>query len=624
MAINKTVLQIAAFNDWEPFVLDDIIGAQSGDHGNLCKGQHSAFGISLLDPAFGSPGFKSGWCTAHVSQYQKNEYGVGERYAFDVIIYDAGGAQIGHAQKAAVDSTGHLSLTSKLPYTLDITVDDVDSSPVQFAYAGQLWTCDGKDASAHKCTLGNGPRNGYDNGNREGDMGFTCAEAPVAPPPITTSLRGMFVGDSITQGADGDYTWRYRLWQWLRNEGVDTNFVGPYQGTYPAASPADAKPKPPPLQGAGSPPGVVLNSGRYAADVEAAFPRPHYGMWGRQAAQVYPAIGAYVKQYQPDFLFILLGFNDLGWFVSGPEGTLSSVEKVVRNAQAARPSLKVLVGNVPQRTLIKVVNEQLPDKTTDYNKRLQSAVSGWSTDASTVRLVDMQKNYNCHPEGCPDGYDGLHPSALGEFHIAQSFADVLRKEFGVGKNPFTVGKVPARVATTPTNLQAASVPAGIEVTWDPIFGARGFDLQSRRKGSSDWTDRHALTNAYWETWVSDGDTVEYRVRTSMGDDSKSPWTGAVSATAHPKTAPGPKNIHGTSTGSGITATWDPVPGYSVNVYEFIVFDKDQPGAILTSVSTKSTGATINNLAKGHKHVISVVTWTDAGGGFPSVGPDVTV
>lgn len=35
-SLHSPVLQIAAFNDWEPFVLDDIIGAQSGDHGNLC------------------------------------------------------------------------------------------------------------------------------------------------------------------------------------------------------------------------------------------------------------------------------------------------------------------------------------------------------------------------------------------------------------------------------------------------------------------------------------------------------------------------------------------------------------------------------------------------------------
>lgn len=41
----------------------------------------------------------------------------------------------------------------------------------------------------------------------------------------------MVVGDSITQGREGDWTWRYRLWQWFQGEGVAVNFVGPFKGT---------------------------------------------------------------------------------------------------------------------------------------------------------------------------------------------------------------------------------------------------------------------------------------------------------------------------------------------------------------------------------------------------------
>jgi hypothetical protein len=31
----------------------------------------------------------------------------------------------------------------------------------------------------------------------------------------------MVVGDSMTQGHEGDWTWRYRLWEWFDERGVD-------------------------------------------------------------------------------------------------------------------------------------------------------------------------------------------------------------------------------------------------------------------------------------------------------------------------------------------------------------------------------------------------------------------
>ncbi|KAF5543822.1 fibronectin type iii domain-containing protein [Fusarium mexicanum] len=194
--LHSPIIQLAGYNNWEPFNLDDIIEAQGdSDYGRLCthggqpegildwscgvpkSGASAAFGISLIAPDSSQDGFQPGWCTAHVNQYQKNELGTGAKYAFDVVIKDAGGNQIGHIQHLEVDDGGHLSVPSKLPFTFDISAGAVDSDPVTFAYAGQTWVCNGEDNSAHGCTLGNGPSNGYENGDREGDMGFTCDAA---------------------------------------------------------------------------------------------------------------------------------------------------------------------------------------------------------------------------------------------------------------------------------------------------------------------------------------------------------------------------------------------------------------------------------------------------------------
>jgi hypothetical protein len=35
----------------------------------------------------------------------------------------------------------------------------------------------------------------------------------------------MIVGDSITQGLEGDWTWRYRIWQWFKDEGVEVCII---------------------------------------------------------------------------------------------------------------------------------------------------------------------------------------------------------------------------------------------------------------------------------------------------------------------------------------------------------------------------------------------------------------
>lgn len=32
-------------------------------------------------------------------------------------------------------------------------------------------------------------------------------------------------------GREGDFTWRYRIWQFFKQNGIDVEMVGPYKGT---------------------------------------------------------------------------------------------------------------------------------------------------------------------------------------------------------------------------------------------------------------------------------------------------------------------------------------------------------------------------------------------------------
>ena len=52
-------------------------------------------------------------------------------------------------------------------------------------------------------------------------------QIPLVPNPALSTeepndpISVMIVGDSITQGQEGDWTWRYRIWQWFKDEGIE-------------------------------------------------------------------------------------------------------------------------------------------------------------------------------------------------------------------------------------------------------------------------------------------------------------------------------------------------------------------------------------------------------------------
>ncbi|KAI1163101.1 hypothetical protein F5B18DRAFT_350822 [Nemania serpens] len=196
--LHHPMFQFAALNNWEPLNVEDVLvkQAESDDGlGNLCtrandfeilgygcglpqlqRAATSAFGISLINADSDKPGYTPGWCTAHVIQYQRNQYGTGAKYAFAAQIFDGAGAQIGSVQKREVDDAGGLSVFSKLPWALTLRVGAADEDPVSFSYGAATWLCTGskEDEGAHQCNLGEGDAHGFENGDREGDMGFTC------------------------------------------------------------------------------------------------------------------------------------------------------------------------------------------------------------------------------------------------------------------------------------------------------------------------------------------------------------------------------------------------------------------------------------------------------------------
>ncbi|TGJ81380.1 hypothetical protein E0Z10_g7384 [Xylaria hypoxylon] len=111
--------------------------------------------------------YAPGKCYMHVTQWQKNENGVGSDYQYDVRLKDAILGPIGGVNRLAVPYSESRRVVggkdSELPYDMIITSGAVDKNPVQFAYAGQYFS------SSKGCSTG-----GYENGNRDMDCSFRC------------------------------------------------------------------------------------------------------------------------------------------------------------------------------------------------------------------------------------------------------------------------------------------------------------------------------------------------------------------------------------------------------------------------------------------------------------------
>ena len=202
-------------------------------------------------------------------------------------------------------------------------------------------------------------------------------------------MRLLLVGDSVTHGATGDWTWRYRRWQHLRAWGADVELVGPDETV------------------AGPPPAAP--NLEYA---DPAFDRHHAARWGRSFDDTDWPVDWLVRTYRPDVLVELLGVNDLIWSGKSAGQLVADVTRFARAAQQARPGLDLVLGELPQTWLPHVV---------EYDAALADLAGELTTRSSRVVVARTAAGF----EELVDTYDEVHPSARGEVRIAAGVADAL-------------------------------------------------------------------------------------------------------------------------------------------------------------------------------------------------------
>lgn len=365
-----------------------------------------------------------------------------------------------------------------------------------------------------------------------------------ASDPITF----MAVGSSISQGWEGDFTWRYRLWEWFRDQQVNATFVGPYNGTYPQTEGSVAVCKTIRPRAAVQKPSVSLNSltsASYAGTVDENWPSAHFAIRNQLASQL--KLENTAKQFRPDYILLEVGLNDL-LYKKHPSDIVADLKRLVEEGRAARADTRFAIATIPSMEQLAGMPYLLPGWTDELNEDLEYEIEQWSTELSPISLVRLRETYDCTPNACPVAWDAIHPAELGEYQIASAFSKTLHTDFGMGSGPLQVpaaSDVPQSPIMAPSNLQAETVPWGIKLTWDKVVGAHRYEVNRRRMNTSDWQtswsgNGHEYgANRYDTLDVASGEEWEFRVRTNKGEVfgvlRVSDWTPVVSAIAQPKT-----------------------------------------------------------------------------------------
>jgi hypothetical protein len=184
-------------------------------------------------------------------------------------------------------------------------------------------------------------------------VGLSCPLAVADPAP----LRVLVVGDSVTRGSTGDWTWRYRLWQHLVGTGTAVDFVGPRDDLFERAS-------------------ATFGSQEY---VDPAFDRDPSAMWGESLTAPRNQVADLVRGYQPDVILEMLGVDDLRFRV-GCDVLCEHLTRFVQEAREVEDQVDVVVGEVPQ-SWVEGADDfnsglaELTDSMTTPDSRVVSAVS---------------------------------------------------------------------------------------------------------------------------------------------------------------------------------------------------------------------------------------------------------
>jgi len=211
----------------------------------------------------------------------------------------------------------------------------------------------------------------------------TTAAAPTAP--SERPLRIMPLGDSITQADSEHDSYRRPLFKSLELEGWSVDFVGSLSSNYRGGPPRND------------------------------FDLDHEGHWGWRVDEILEDVRRWVLAEEPDVLLVHLGSNDV-FQDQSVASTLDELSRLIDVVREARPDTAFLVAQI-----IPTTNPNRNRTLRQLNASITSLASK-STERSKVTIVDHAAGF----DPARMTYDGVHPNAEGEIHMADRWLAALK------------------------------------------------------------------------------------------------------------------------------------------------------------------------------------------------------
>lgn len=450
----------------------------------------------------------------------------------------------------------------------------------------------------------------------------------AAPAPESDPLRIMLMGDSITNGSSGDYTWRYFFGQYLRAAGENVDFVGPWSDLIDYTT-------------------YAWGNHEYAA---CGFDQDHFARGGAQLAhQLQPtvysptgesAVRWATSYYDPDVVVEFFGYNDLTRprVRTDPKSSPYSVEELLANAKrfidevrAAKPTATIVMVNLPVAEIPDgpAENQRLVELAPIYNTKLAQSVAGWTTAESKVVLGDAAQYWR----GYVDTFDGAHPTAQGEVDLAAGIARSFSQELGIGDAPtLPLPVMPSGPRVVPA-LTGTAGDGWVRLTWKPVPGATRMLVYCRAAGATGWNQLPDVTRTIdgsgdsvllrtcnaavppaTDPALTPGSTYQFQVRAAKG---AAVATDIVSNTVS-LTQPGlaaVKSLSVVAKYHALQLSWAPVSGAS----DYVIGWRKRGMTSYWTTTSATAGRLLTGLVAGQAYEVRVRPRSPSSGG-PYTGP----
>lgn len=365
----------------------------------------------------------------------------------------------------------------------------------------------------------------------------------------------VFLGDSITQGGNGDHpSYRYQVFKRLAERGVPIDEATGYRFT-------------------GSVTGPYQNSTLTTPDVNGqAFENVHDGHWGWRgswinarnrlpanrrdanrgegtvlnwtgqaspqeylisspdASVAYPdpsasGTGNTGTTYTPDTAVVMIGINDLGDDPNSATQVVADIDTLIDQFRAANPDVAIFVN----RLLYTNQTQAMRDGVDAVNNQLPAMIDAKNAASTTspVWIIDASSGF----DPVTMTYDNVHPNATGEEYVGERIAAAL----GLVEEPA------AAPASPPPHVEAESSAFDSRYEGNEIWDGSAFvnswtQVGTLTKSLPDPTDLRIIhpstngrwiegTNTGWSAICTDSWTFETRLKCNANANGFILWCG---------------------------------------------------------------------------------------------------